>query len=142
MPTLEDAIILAVQAHCGQKDKAGQPYFLHPLRVMLSMETETERMAAVLHDVVEDTGVTLEDLRTRGYPEEVIMAVEALTRRETETYDQFIERVGRNPMARKVKIADLQDNIDLGRLADPGPRDLARVDKYRRALEKLLEGEG
>lgn len=106
MPTLEDAISLAMEAHQGQRDKAGALYILHPLRVMLSMETETEKIVAVLLDVVEDGGVTLDDLRKFGCSEEILNAIGRLTRHDREDYDQFIDRVKSNPLAVKVKIAD------------------------------------
>lgn len=93
MPTLEDAISLALEAHRDQKDKAEIPYILYPLRVMLSMETETEMIAAVLHDVVEDGGITIDDLRRAAYPEEILNAIVCLTPRNGEDYDQFIDRV-------------------------------------------------
>ena len=104
MPTLEDAIALAVKAHRGQTDKAGQPYITHPLRVMLSLESEAEQMVGVLHDLVEDTEYTLESLRSQGYPEEVLTAVDCVPRRRGETYADFIERIKPNPLARRVKL--------------------------------------
>src|SRR6516164_4340276 len=97
MPTLEDAIAHAIDAHRGQVDKNGQPYILHPLRVMLRLESERERIVGVLHDVVEDTPTTLDDLRARGYLEDVVTAIEHITRREDETYEQFTERAASNP---------------------------------------------
>jgi len=137
-PTLEDAIALALEAHRGQVDKAGEVYILHPLRLMLAMTTEAERMVAVLHDVVEDSSVTLADLRARGFPEEVVVAVDCLTRREGETYEQFVERLKPNALARTAKIADLRDNLDLSRIAQPTPKDRQRQERYRRSL-RLLE---
>lgn len=139
MATLERAIAIAAMAHEGQVDKAGMPYVLHPLRMMLSVDTPDARMAAVLHDVVEDTGVTLERLRAEGFPEVVLGAVEALTKRpeEEDDYDAFIRRVAPNPLARKVKLADLRDNSDLSRIAEPTDRDRQRIEKYRRAIEYL-----
>jgi len=104
--TLERAIAIAARAHEGQVDKAGVPYILHPLRMMLSVDTPEARMAAVLHDVVEDTPVTLEQLRAEGFPDSVIEAVRTLTKRDGEDYDAFIRRVGPNPIARQVKPAD------------------------------------
>jgi (p)ppGpp synthase/HD superfamily hydrolase len=143
MPTLEDAILMAVEAHRGQKDKAGAAYILHPLRVMLYMETETEMMVAVLHDVIEDTKetkkVTIEYLKEAGYSEEVLQAIDCLTRRDGEEYDQFILRVKPNLLARKVKIADLEDNINLERIADTKEDDFKRAAKYRRALAELMK---
>ncbi|HEX8439495.1 GTP pyrophosphokinase, partial [Archangium sp.] len=131
MPTLEDAIALAVEAHRGQRDKAGQTYILHPLRVMLRLEGEAERMVAVLHDVVEDSSYTLEQLRGLGYPEEVLGALEHLTRRAGETYEAFIERVIPHPLARRVKLADLEDNMDVRRLPAVTAKDAERLARYR-----------
>lgn len=137
MATLERAIAIAAMAHEEQVDKAGMPYVLHPLRMMLSVDTPEARMAAVLHDVVEDTAVTLEQLRAEGFPEAVIEAVEALTKRDGEDYEAFVRRVAPNPIARKVKLADLRDNSDLSRITEPTERDRQRIEKYRRAIEYL-----
>jgi (p)ppGpp synthase/HD superfamily hydrolase len=137
MATLEDAILLAVQAHQGQKDKAGAPYVLHPLRLMLRMGSDIEMMVAVLHDVVEDTPYTLLDLQQAGYPEQVLEALDCLTRRQNETYEEFIERVKANPLARKVKIADLEDNMDIRRISDLQEKDMERLKRYRRAWSAL-----
>ncbi len=139
MPTLEDAIALAVEAHRGQRDKAGQTYILHPLRVMMRLETEAERMTAILHDVVEDTSYTLERLREQGYPEEVLGALECLTKREGEAYEAFIERILPHPLARRVKLADLEDNMDVRRLPSVGPREAERLARYRAAWTRLKE---
>jgi (p)ppGpp synthase/HD superfamily hydrolase len=139
MPTLEDAIALAVEAHRGQRDKAGQTYILHPLRVMMRLETEAERMAAILHDVVEDTPYTLERLRELGYPAEVLTALECLTKREGENYEAFIERVRPHPLARRVKLADLEDNMDVRRLTAVGPKEAERLARYRAAWARLKE---
>jgi len=139
MPTLEDAIALAVEAHRGQRDKAGQAYILHPLRVMMRLETEAERMAAILHDVVEDTPYTLERLRQLGYPEEVLGALDCLTKREGESYEAFIERVRPHSLARRVKLADLEDNMDVRRLLAVGPRETERLARYRAAWARLKE---
>ena len=134
--TLEDAIALAVHAHAGQRDKAGAPYILHPLRLMIRLghdATAHERMAAVLHDVVEDTPFTLQRLTELGCPPEVLAALELLTRRASDSYEQFIERVLPNPIARRVKRADLEDNMDLLRLETIAAKDLDRLQRYRRA---------
>ena len=138
-PTLEDAIALAALAHRGQADKAGQPYVLHPLRLMLSVEGEHARMAAVLHDVVEDTDWTIERLREAGYPEIVLRALDHLTKREGEAYPDFIARAALDPVARVVKLADLADNMDLRRLPNPTPKDHARLDRYRAAWRQLTD---
>ncbi|WP_043414604.1 HD domain-containing protein [Archangium violaceum] len=139
-PTLEDAIALAVEAHRGQRDKSGKAYILHPLRVMMRLETDTERMVAILHDVVEDTPWTLERLRGLGYPEEVLGALDCLTKREGETYEAFIERILPHPLARRVKRADLEDNMDVRRLLALTDRDAERLARYRAAWARLQEG--
>ena len=141
MPTLEDAISLAIKAHQAQRDKAGAPYILHPLRVMLSMATETEMITAVsvLYDVVEDGGITIDDLRRAGYSEEIINSIDYLTRRNEEDYDKFIARLKDNPLARKIKIADLKDNSNLKRIAELKENDYKRLEKYRRALVELMK---
>jgi len=134
---LEEAIRIAVEAHRGQKDRAGAPYVLHPLRMLLRMRTDAERIAAVLHDVVEDTAWTLDDLRARGFSAEVLAAVDALTRRPGEAYDAFVERAAADPIARHVKLADLEDNLDLRRLDAVTADDLERIDRYLRAYRRL-----
>jgi (p)ppGpp synthase/HD superfamily hydrolase len=101
---LDKAINIAAKAHQGQADKGGNPYILHPLRVMFSRKTEIERICAVLHDVIEDTDITLVDLRNEGFSEEVIAAIDALTKRNGESYDDFIERVIKNKIAARVKL--------------------------------------
>ena len=138
MPTLEPAIQIAAMAHAGQCDKAHQPYILHPLRVMLSMVGDTERIVAVLHDVVEDSTVTLDDLREADFSDEVIKAVEALTKRPGETRLQAAERAACHPIACAVKLADNADNMDLSRIASPTDKDHARLAQYRAVRELLL----
>lgn len=140
-PTLEMAIALAVEKHRGKRDKGGQPYILHPLRVMLAVDTDEERRVAVLHDVVEDTGVTLEDLRALGYPEREVLAIDALTRRKDRerNYEEFIERARQNPLARKVKLADLADNMDVRRLAVVDDAARERLERYRQAWVGLRD---
>lgn len=137
MADLEEAIRIALEAHRGQKDRAGAPYVLHPLRMMLRVRTDAERMAAVLHDVVEDSAWTLDDLRARGFPDEVLEAVDRLTRRPGEAYDAFVERAAAHPVARRVKLADLEDNLDLRRLEGVTAGDLERLDRYLRAWRRL-----
>ena len=140
--TLEDAISIAAEAHRGQRDKAGAPYLLHPLRLMLRMDSEAAMAAAVLHDVVEDSGCTLERLRERGFSEEVVEAVACLTHRDGESYEEFVERLKANPLARRVKIADLEDNMNMLRIGQLGPKDLRRLEKYHRAWRVLKRYEG
>jgi (p)ppGpp synthase/HD superfamily hydrolase len=139
-PTLEDTLILACVAHRGQFDKAGQPYILHPLRVMadLGVASEDERHVALLHDVIEDSGLKLDALRGMGYSEAVLEALQLVTKIEGEDYQSFIQRLAPNPVARRVKLADLQDNMDLSRIANPQPEDYERLKKYQRAVDSLL----
>ena len=137
MADLERAIALAVEAHRGQQDKVGQPYILHPLRVMFRCETEIERMVAVLHDVVEDTSVTMEDLRAAGFGDEVLVPLDCVTQRKGESYEQFIARAGSHPVARKVKIADIEDNMDIRRLPAITPKDAARLERYIQHYHQL-----
>lgn len=137
MSTLERAIAIALEAHAGQRDKAGDPYILHPLRVMLGMSTSDERVVAVLHDVVEDSDWTLDDLRRQGFTDEILRAVDALSRREGESYEDFVRRSGACPLARCVKFADLADNMNLSRVPNPTTGDHARMERYRRALSIL-----
>jgi len=134
---LEKAICIAAQAHEEQRDKAGAPYILHPLRVMMKMETEAEQITAVLHDVVEDTDWTMERLLQEGFHGEILDALECLTRQDGEDYGKFIERVKRNPLAIKIKIADLEDNLDVSRLNDVTADDAKRLEKYQQALRML-----
>ncbi|NLL71756.1 MAG: GTP pyrophosphokinase [Epulopiscium sp.] len=135
---LEKAIRIATNAHQGQVDKAGEPYILHPLRVMLSRKTEIERICAVLHDVIEDTDITLEYLENTGFSDEILLALDALTRRGNETYDEFINRILDNRIACYVKLADLSDNMDLSRIKNPTEKDYKRIEKYRKAAERIL----
>ena len=139
MSTLERAIEIAACAHAGQTDKAGAPYILHPLRVMLRVDTLHEQMAAVLHDVVEDTNVTLQQLQTEGFPAPVLLAVEALTKRPGETRLQAASRAAADSIALTVKLADNAENMDLGRISNPTERDFARLKEYEAVRALLLE---
>jgi len=138
MSTLERAIEIAVRAHAGQLDKAGKPYVLHPLRLMFAVKTPMERIAAVLHDVVEDTSVTIEDLHAEGFALEVLEAVRALTKTDGESRLCAARRAAANPIARRVKLADVADNMDLGRIAKPTAKDYARRKEYEQVRELLL----
>jgi len=135
--TLERAIAIAATAHAGQVDKGGAPYILHPLKVMLRMNSLEERIVAVLHDVVEDCGISLDDLRKEGFSEAVLSAMESVTKVPGESYEDFVERAAQNPIGRVVKLADLEENSDLSRIASPSWEDLERVEKYRRAIGRL-----
>lgn len=135
--TLERAIAIAATAHAGQVDKGGAPYILHPLKVMLRMTTLEERIVAVLHDVVEDCEISLDDLRKEGFSEVVLSAIESVTKVPGESYEDFVERAAQNPIGRVVKLADLEENSDLSRIASPSWEDLERIEKYRRAIGRL-----
>ncbi|MGN1400427.1 MAG: GTP pyrophosphokinase [Bacillus sp. (in: firmicutes)] len=135
---LEKAIILATEGHTGQTDKGGSPYILHPLRVMRNVSGYNEKMVAVLHDIIEDTSCTLDDLRQEGFPDEILEAVDAITKRPGESYGTYLERVAFNPLAKIAKIADLKDNSDLSRLPEPTDEDRRRAEKYKTALQFLL----
>jgi len=136
--TLEKAIEIAAKAHAGQFDKGGEPYILHPLRVMLRMNNNLERMAAVLHDVVEDSDITLEKLSKEGFSAEVIEAVAALTKLPGETRLQAAERAARNPIARVVKLADNSENMNISRIPNPSEKDIARLQEYETVRKILL----
>ena len=135
--TLERAIAIAATAHAGQVDKGGAPYILHPLKVMLRMSSLEERIVAVLHDVVEDCGISLDDLRKEGFSVAVLSAIESVTKVPGESYEDFVERAAQNPIGRVVKLADLEENSDLSRIASPSWEDLERIEKYRRAIGRL-----
>ena len=137
MPTLQRAIEIAVDAHKNQKDKAGMPYILHPFRLMFQMKTDSEKIAAVLHDVVEDSDWTLEQLKSEGFNGDVIEAVNLLTRDDNDSYDEFVQKIASNPISKAVKIADITDNLDLSRISKMTEKDVARVKKYQRVLKTL-----
>jgi len=133
--TLERAVAIAAIAHEGQRDKAGAPYILHPLRVMLRVTTEAERITAVLHDVVEDCeGWSFERLLEEGFSADIIEALQSVTKRDGETYEDFVARACRNAIGRRVKLSDLHDNCDLSRINNPTARDHERIARYRRAI--------
>jgi (p)ppGpp synthase/HD superfamily hydrolase len=134
---LDKAIALAVAAHSGQKDKYGSSYILHPIRLMMKTCSEEEMITAILHDVVEDTDWTFETLEAEGFSHNIIGALDCLTRRNDETYEAYIERSAINPLARKIKIADLEDNMDMKRLKTVDNDAVERLAKYHRAWIRL-----
>ena len=133
------AMVLAYEAHQGQYDKSGLPYVFHPFHLAEQMDTEVT--AALLHDVVEDTDYTLEDLRSMGFPDTVTDALALLTHDPSVPYMEYVERLKSNPIARSVKLADLTHNSDLSRLPVVTEKDLERVEKYRKAIKLLKQGE-
>lgn len=136
---LNKSIEIANLAHKGQVDKAGAPYILHPLRVMMAQETEIERICAVLHDVVEDSDITLHDIREEGFSEEIIGALDCLTKRVGESYDDFIDRILGNETACRVKLSDLWDNMDITRIKNPSDKDTERIKKYQEAAVRISD---
>ena len=143
MATLERALAIAASAHAGQTDKAGEPYILHPIRLMLAVATDDERIAALLHDVVEDTDWSLEQLADEGFSATVLDAVDALTKRPGETRLDAARRAAALPVARVVKLADNADNMDLKRIPNPSDKDFARMKEYVAVRRLLLDaGEG
>lgn len=138
MSDIERAITIALHAHAGQRDRAGEAYILHPLRMMMAAEDEPTQIVAVLHDVVEDSAVTLDDLREAGFGAEIVAAVDSLTRRAEEDYAAFTRRVAQNLLAVRVKRLDLRDNMNVLRLRPPlSADDFDRLNQYRQAWEVL-----
>lgn len=141
--TLDDlnkALVLASIFHNGIKDKGGNNYILHPLKVMDNLKVKEEkcRIVAILHDILEDTIITISDLRELGFSEDIIDALDCLSRRENETYKEFIKRVGTNDIAIYVKLADLQNNLDISRIPNPTEQDHKRMIKYKKYCGYLL----
>jgi (p)ppGpp synthase/HD superfamily hydrolase len=146
---LEKAIKIAVEAHTGQVDKAGNPYILHPLQVMLSLDKEEERIVGVLHDVVEDCkGWTWERLEGEGFSEEIIQALKSVSKTPEEEaeykkdkrldhYLQFVSRAKANKIGREVKAADIKDNLDISRIDDITQKDFNRLNRYKATLKLL-----
>ncbi len=135
---VEAARALAEEMHAGQLDKAGLPYVTHPQRVAGRLERPEAKVVGWLHDTVEDTALTVQDTEARSGPE-TAAAVDAISRREDESWSDYIDRVAQNPVARLVKISDLIDNSNLSRIPRVTMRDVKRQAKYNRALQKLLE---
>ena len=135
---LEQAISIASLAHAGQLDKGGEPYILHPLRVMMKLKDERQRIVAVLQDVIEDTKVTDMNLIIQGLEIDLINVILTLTRNKNESYDEYINRISKDEFAIQVKLADLEDNMDISRIKNPIGKDYERVVKYGKAREKLM----
>ena len=134
------AMRLCFAAHAGQLDKGGVPYVFHPFHVAEQMEDELSTVVALLHDVVEDTDYTMEDLAQMGFPERALSALKLLTHDKRVPYLDYVAAIRHDPIARAVKLADLRHNSDLSRLSNPDASALARVEKYRRAIA-LLEAD-
>ena len=135
---LERAIEIAQEAHKGVKDKGGHDYINHPIRVMHAMSNDQEKIVAILHDVVEDSDWTFERLKEEGFEDSVIEGLRCVAKHsEEEDYQEFIKRAATNKIATKVKIADIEDNLDLSRLGTLTDKDLTRIEKYKKALKYL-----
>lgn len=135
---LEKAIYIAVNAHLGQRDKADEPYIFHPLRVMNSCSSLEAKIVAILHDVIEDTDVSIETIE-QAFPPQIVDALRLLTHRADTPYMEYVEAIACNQLAREIKIADLRDNSNIARLDAIHDKDVERFRKYNEAL-KLLEG--
>lgn len=134
---LEKAVAIAVDAHREQKDRYGAAYILHPIRVMSRVSTVPEKIVAILHDVVEDTDWTFEDLKQEGFPEDIVEALRCVTKREGESYEDFVGRSAGNTLALRVKLADLEDNMDVRRMGEVTEEARTRLQKYLKAWHRL-----
>ena len=130
------ALIISFNAHKNQLDKSGMPYVYHPYEVAAHMETEAETCVALLHDVVEDTDTTLDEL-AEIFPEEAIDALRLMTHDTSVPYLDYVKKIKDNPIARKVKLADLRHNSDLSRLSSVTEKDFKRIEKYKAAIQIL-----
>ena len=137
MNIVDKALEIAIKAHKGQRDLAGVDYIEHPKAVSNLVNSDEEKAVAYLHDVLEDTYITEKDLLQMGIPNNIVLAVKVLTKEKNEPYTKYIERVKENKLASTVKIADLQHNMNLSRIANPSKRDYERLEKYKRALTFL-----
>ena len=136
---LEKALVIAIKAHFGQKDRAGQPYILHVIRVMEKCESLDEKIVATLHDLIEDTDWTSDQLLQEGFPQYIVDAVVCLTKGDNEPYDDYINRVKPNPLAVRVKLSDLKDNSNPLRLHTINEQDIERYNRYLKAYAYLSE---
>lgn len=131
------ALKIAQKAHVGQLDKGGKPYINHPIAVSKMVNSEEEKIVALLHDTVEDSEITIKDIKQYGFSDNVVDAITSMTKRTGETYDEYIKRLSQNNLAIKVKLADLKHNSDISRIPEPTSRDYARVEKYKKIILKL-----
>lgn len=133
------ALKITIQAHRGQKDKSGREYVMHPIRVAERCKAPRAKIVSLLHDTLEDTDVTVEYLRSKGFPEEIVIGVLSVTKQEGETYDDFVKRASADVIGREVKIADLEDNMDIRRLKVIKDDDVVRLRKYIHAWQYLIQ---
>ncbi|MCH7974919.1 MAG: GTP pyrophosphokinase [Bacteroidetes bacterium] len=138
---LESAILIAIKAHQNQIDKGGSPYILHPLRIMIKMQTDEEMIVALLHDVMEDSKISLKDISKYEFNKKIMSALKDLTYSTDINYEDYIKKISKNKLARKIKLADLTDNMNLNRLPSLNKKDFERINKYHKALKYLLEND-
>lgn len=138
-PLINKALIISFTAHKNQTDKNGIPYIYHPYHLAEQMDTEYEICTALLHDVIEDTNMTIQDLREEGFPDEIINAINVLTHRKNQPYTKYINNIKKNELAKKVKLADLKHNSDSTRITSLTEKDEARLRKYKNAINTLTE---
>ena len=135
-PNINKAINIMYNAHKEQYDKGNYPYVFHPYHIAEQMNTEDEIIVALLHDVVEDTNITIDDLSKEGFDSNIIEALKLLTKK-TNNYEEYISRISTNPLAKKIKLADLNHNLDITRIPNPQERDYKRIEQYKKAIEIL-----
>lgn len=131
------ALRIAIQAHDGQKDKSGREYIQHPIRVAERCKGTKEKIVALLHDTIEDTDVTAKYLLEQGFPDEIVTAVLSVSKKEGENYEDYVKRAAKNPIGSIVKMADLEDNMDIRRLREITEKDVKRLKKYLSAWQYL-----
>lgn len=135
---IEKAYQIAKAAHKGQVDKGGHDYINHPLTVAESVNSEAEKIVALLHDVVEDTPITLQNLYEQGFPYYIVKAIDCITKRDNESLEAYLERVKSDSLATTVKIADLTHNSDISRIPKPTKKDYDRIKRYKKEIDFLL----
>ena len=138
-PLINKALKISFTAHKNQTDKNGIPYIYHPYHLAEQMDTEYEICTALLHDVIEDTNMTIQDLREEGFPDEIINAINVLTHRKNQPYTKYINNIKQNELAKKVKLADLKHNSDSTRITSLTEKDKARLRKYKNAIDTLTK---
>ena len=138
-PRICFAMAIAYSAHHMQLDKGGYPYIHHPMHLAEQMDDEESTVVALLHDVVEDSDITIEDLKTEGFCPHIIEAIDLLSRKKGQSYNDYIRKIKPNPLAKKVKIADLEHNLDLTRLTCPSKEFLDHMKMYKKSLIYLQE---
>lgn len=138
-PMTKKALAVCFEAHKSQVDKSGLPYVFHPFHLAEQMKDEMTTIVALLHDVIEDTSITVEELRDMGFPAEAIAAIQIMTHDKSIPYMDYVAQIKKNPIAREVKLADLKHNSDLTRLNEVAEKDLERLKKHKKAISLLEE---